>query len=88
MKVQFTRKFTKDVAAIRDAQLRRRVQQVIFRVEEAGSLLELADVKKLEGSDQFFRVRIGDYRVGFVLENDTVVFMRLLHRSDIYKNFP
>ncbi len=82
------RSFTKDIGGVRDASLRRRVQQTILKVEEAGSLLDLAEVRKLEGSDRHYRLRVGEYRIGLMLDGDTVVFMRLLHRKDIYKYFP
>ena len=43
----------------------------------------------MEGFTDFYRIRIGDYRVGIELENDnSVTFLKLKHRKDIYKYFP
>ncbi|NPA92437.1 MAG: type II toxin-antitoxin system RelE/ParE family toxin, partial [Chloroflexi bacterium] len=36
----------------------------------------------------FYRIRLGDYRLGLEIEGDTVVFVRFLHRRDIYRYFP
>ena len=46
------------------------------------------NLKKLKGAGGYFRLRLGDYRVGIALEQETVVFVRFLNRKDIYKYFP
>ena len=46
------------------------------------------DIKLIRGFKNYFRIRIGDYRIGFKKEDQTVVFMRVKHRKDIYKIFP
>jgi mRNA interferase RelE/StbE len=35
-----------------------------------------------------YSIRIGDYRIGLALEKDTLVFVRCLHRKEIYRFFP
>ena len=45
-------------------------------------------IKKLSWEEMYYRLRIGDYRVGFSLDVDEVVVERFLHRKDIYKVFP
>lgn len=32
--------------------------------------------------------RLGEYRVGIFLENDTVILARILHRKEVYRYFP
>jgi mRNA interferase RelE/StbE len=49
---------------------------------------EIIHVKKLKGSEDYYRIRIGNYRVGIILADDTVIFVRFLHRRDIYRYFP
>lgn len=46
------------------------------------------DIKKLWGYQNYYRVRIGDYRVGFKVEKNAATFMRVRHRRDIYRVFP
>ncbi|HEY4721787.1 MAG TPA: type II toxin-antitoxin system RelE/ParE family toxin [Anaerolineae bacterium] len=48
----------------------------------------MANIKKLQGGTNYYRIRVGDYRVGLVVESDTVTFVRFLHRKDIYRYFP
>ena len=66
----------------------KRVKEVIEAVEQTDSLVSILNLKKLKGSGNYFRLRIGDYRVGVALEGDTVIFVRFLNRKDIYKYFP
>ena len=66
----------------------KRVQAAIEELESVQQLSELANVKKMSGAGNFYRIRIGDYRLGIVLEGDTVELVRCLHRRDIYRYFP
>ncbi|MCA9917044.1 MAG: type II toxin-antitoxin system RelE/ParE family toxin [Anaerolineales bacterium] len=42
----------------------------------------------MQGYESYFRIRLGDYRIGIEVENQTVIFVRILHRKDIYRRFP
>jgi mRNA interferase RelE/StbE len=86
--IEFRDSFAKDLKGVKGKGLLGRVREVIEAVEKADSLTELPNLKKLKGGGNYFRVRVGDYRVGVALENDTVVFVRFLNRKDIYKHFP
>jgi mRNA interferase RelE/StbE len=88
VKVEFRESFAKDLKGIKDRSLLKRAKEIIETIEKAGSLAEMSNMKKLKGGGNYFRLRIGDYRVGIALENDTVIFLRLLSRKDIYKYFP
>ena len=88
LKVEFKSSFVKDLKKIQDPGLKARLKQTIESVEQAGDLPSLDDIKKLKGGDRYYRIRIGDYRIGLILENETVVFVRFLHRKDIYRYFP
>ena len=88
MKVEFRDSFAKDLKSIKDKSLLNRVKEVVENVEKVASLDEIRNLKKLKGGGNYFRLRIGDYRMGIVLENDTVIFVRFLNRKDIYRFFP
>ena len=64
MKVGFKESFAKDLKAVKDRGLLKRVAEIIEAVEKADSLAELPNLKKLKGGGNFFRPRIGDYRLG------------------------
>jgi mRNA interferase RelE/StbE len=61
---------------------------LIETLEQAQTLNEIGNVKKLEGGGHHYRVRIGDYRVGLFLEKEIITFVRILNRKDIYRHFP
>ena len=44
--------------------------------------------RKLKGEKKLWRIRVGDYRVGFVFEDGAVTFVRYLDRKEIYRYFP
>lgn len=45
---------------------------------------------KMAGTDLAFRLRVGDYRVIYEIEDDIllVLVIRVAHRRDIYRNIP
>ncbi|MGI8565822.1 MAG: type II toxin-antitoxin system RelE family toxin [Pyrinomonadaceae bacterium] len=88
MKVEFRESFAKDLKSVKDRGLLSRVREIIEAVENADSLTTVPNMKKLKGGGDYFRLRVGDYRVGVAFENDTVIFVRFLNRKDIYKYFP
>ena len=88
MKTAFRDSFAKDLKAVKDKALLKRIKHIIESIEDADSLSSLLSIKKLKGHDQFYRLRVGDYRLGFAVIDDIVVFVRFLNRKDIYKYFP
>jgi mRNA interferase RelE/StbE len=88
VKVKFESKFAKDLRNIRDDKLLAKIKEIIIECKTAQSLNELKNVKKLQGYDTFYRIRIGDYRMGIEVLNDELIFTRFLHRKDVYKYFP
>ena len=87
MKIIFRRSFFKDLRVI-DKSLRRRVEKVINEVETASSLQEVHNLKRLTGKGPYYRIRVGDYRIGLKVEDGVVEFVRFLHRKDMYRYFP
>ncbi len=78
MEVKYRETFLKDN--------KKKVEQVIQRVLLAKELSEIPNLKMMKGSKkQAYRIRIGDYRIGFYLLNQTVEFARILARKAIYK---
>ena len=89
MQVIFLEKFLKDLDKIKDRTTRGRIEKVIVRMEAAGSLEEATSIRKMTGSTNLYRLRVGDYRIGLiVIEDNVVAFARVAHRKDIYRLFP
>jgi mRNA interferase RelE/StbE len=84
----FRETFDKDLSAITDAALLSRIQKIIEQVEDARTFQQIPNLKRLEASGKYYRIRVGDYRLGCVFERGTVTFVRCLNRKDIYRYFP
>ena len=63
MIVEFDKSFQKSLEKIRDKSLFPRIERSIINLEKAKSLAEISNLKKLAGFKEYYRVRIGDYRL-------------------------
>lgn len=88
MQVIYLNSFSKDVDKIKTLKTKAELLQVIDQIKAAEKISMLLHIKKIKGSKGFYRIRIGDYRLGFIYENHTVTLVRFLSRKDIYKYFP
>jgi mRNA interferase RelE/StbE len=88
MLVKIDRSFEKDIRKITDKNTLKRVASVIRQVQKADNLSEIKNLKKLSISDNEYRIRIGSYRIGVIISDEIIEFVRCLHRKDIYKYFP
>lgn len=88
MKVEFLKKFSKDLDGLKLKSVKQSLIRLIALMESADSLEKIPNTKKLKGHQTAYRTRIGDYRLGFFFENSTILLARLVHRKDIYKIFP
>ena len=70
------------------ASTKRQVSKLIDKISSLDSLAGVSNLKKLKGHKNAYRVRLGDYWIGLLLDGNTVTFARLLHRKDIYNIFP
>lgn len=89
MKFRVEKSFDRDIDKAKDKKLLQEIHLIISRVEKAAEIKEMPHVKKIKGFSSFYRIKIGDYRLGMELtpENE-IIFLRFLHRKDIYRYFP
>jgi mRNA interferase RelE/StbE len=88
MTVHYGRLFLKDVRKLKNAEVQERVEGAVERLARAQSLAEVASVRKMSGTADCYRMRVGEYRIGLILCDDGVELARVLHRSVIYDRFP
>jgi mRNA interferase RelE/StbE len=88
LELEFRESFLKDVNHIKEKGVKKKIAAVITEAKAASSLSAIRNIKKMEGSENHYRLRIGDYRIGIKLQAKTLVFLRCLHRKDIYRYFP
>ena len=88
MKVEFKKSFLKELKKLNNKGLKHSIEDCIIQVESADNISQIKNLKKLSGYDIYFRIRVGDYRIGIKIEDDIVYFVVFEHRKDIYKGFP
>ena len=91
MEVIIAKSFLKD--------LRSKPKHVVAAVEKLVSQLEKAsnleksgvDFKLMEGQrkgENYYRIRLGDWRIGIEYIHPKLIIIRILGRGDAYKHFP
>lgn len=88
MQVEFCNSFVKDIKRISDKAILQKIQKVIIGIEEVAIFSEIPNIKHIADSRKYYRIRVGNYRLGIKLENGVVKFIRCLNRKDMYRNFP
>ena len=88
MKVSFDKSFHKRIVKIKDKAVLEKIKFAILSVESAENVQQIANIKKMEGFKTYYRLRVGDYRIGLELKKDTFSFITIADRKDIYKIFP
>ena len=78
--IQFKPKAVRDIESLPS-----RIQaRVLARIEEMSNDLK-GDIKRLTNFTPEYRLRIGDYRVLFEIEEETIIFYRIRHRREAYR---
>jgi mRNA interferase RelE/StbE len=89
MIIEFDKSFEKSLDKIKNKTLFLRIEKTILEFEKSKSLADLPNIKKLTGFKNYYRLRIGEYRLGFEkIDEGTLRFILIAHRKDIYKLFP
>lgn len=89
MEVKYKPSFVKDFNKIKNRKDQKAIYKICFEdVLEVGNILGIKNVRKIRGYEFYYRVRKGDYRIGFRYEDNQITFMRVLRRADFYRYFP
>ena len=81
--VQLLRSAEKDLRKIEKS----RIPVILEAIEALGENPRPAGCRKLAGSESAYRIRVGDYRVVYTIE-DTIRIVevdRIRHRKDVYR---
>jgi mRNA interferase RelE/StbE len=89
MKIQFDESFLKSLKKLNNKKVKEKLNELIINFENLENLSEMPNIKKMQGYETYYRVRVGDYRIGFELLSDKSILLILVaHRRDIYRYFP
>ncbi len=90
MEIFFKPSFIKDFKKL-PKEIKSEIRRICFEIFPlAKNLREIKEcnIKPIKGFKNFYRIKLGDYRIGFKKEDGTIIFMRVKHRKDIYRYFP
>ena len=89
MKPEYLPTFIKDLKSLKSTPVYTRIKNLAFQdIPSCQNLSEIGNIKKLKAEDNAYRIRVGDYRIGFFLIGNTITFCRVLHRREFYRYFP
>jgi mRNA interferase RelE/StbE len=89
MNVEFDSSFLKSLSKIKNQTILQRIKKVIVELEDSSDFTKIRNLRKLAGHKNYFRIRIGDFRLGFEsINDDTIRLIIISHRKEIYRNFP
>jgi mRNA interferase RelE/StbE len=88
MKVEFKKPFLKELKRLQDKSLKKSIADCIVQVESSEKISQIKNIKKLRGYDVYYRIRVGDYRIGVKVVDEIIYFVVFEHRKSIYKKFP
>jgi mRNA interferase RelE/StbE len=60
-------------------------RRILKKVDELSENPFSKDIKRLKGCD-YFRLRVGDYRIIFSIERGIIQILKVGHRKNIYEN--
>lgn len=88
-RVKYTKRFLKELAAL-PVEIQSRVEPIVFQELESENPFDLGYLEKLKGYTDKYKIRVGDYRIGITLDQETktLICQRIAHRKDIYRIFP
>jgi mRNA interferase RelE/StbE len=88
MEVRYSKKFLKQLAVI-PRETRVKIEGFVFNeLSTKTTIGEVGKIEKMQGYANCYKSRFGDYRVGFMFENNVLTVKVVMHRREIYRFFP
>ena len=87
--VLYTRTFLKEISRL-PIDVRKRVEAIAFGEAIKQDPFLAGKTQKLTGYQTYYKIRVGDHRIGLHIDSNQqlVEFQRVLHRREIYRQFP
>ena len=88
MELKYKGQFIKDID-IENGKVLNAVKDAILNVKNAKKISQIHNLKKLKKYSVQYRIKISvNYRIGLIIRNNSVCFVRFGHRNTFYKYFP
>ena len=87
MNVIILERFDKEEEKLKNKALSKQIENVIRNLFEVENIHDIPSLKRLKGAAAY-RIRVGDYRLGITIEDNTITFHSIGHRKRFYDSFP
>ncbi|AIE74117.1 MULTISPECIES: type II toxin-antitoxin system RelE/ParE family toxin [unclassified Synechocystis] len=89
MDVQYLPSFIKDLKKLKSSPQYELIKSLVLeKIPQLEQIQGISNVKKLKGEENAYPIRLGDYRIGFYIQSETIVLARVVHRREFYLYFP
>ena len=90
MNVNPTKSFLNDLKKITNPMAKAEIEQALLAVKKVLTIKDIPKLRKMRGYKKgiYYRIRVGDYRIGVTIENSVVTLYAVGLRKDIYRYFP
>ncbi|MFC1851712.1 type II toxin-antitoxin system RelE/ParE family toxin [candidate division CSSED10-310 bacterium] len=88
MEIRYEKSFERDLRKVKNKSVKNKIKEKIDEIKEVDNFASLSGIKKIRGYENYYRVRIGNFRIGIELKENIIILARILDRKDIYKYFP
>ena len=63
-------------------------KRIVDKIDSLAESPPSPDITKMKGNNPFHKVRVGDYRIVYEVQEDVllILIVKVGHRKDIYKN--
>jgi mRNA interferase RelE/StbE len=87
MKVEIRSSFEKAVKKL-PPRLQLEMAEIITKIENAETIREINNCKKMTGFKTAYRIKLENYRIGLFYERGNVELTTVMHRKEVYRYFP
>ena len=81
--INFSTEAKKDVEKL-DFQIKKRLKKKLEEIAASSDVKSLAK-RLINFDDADYRLRVGDYRITFDLQDNVIAIVRIRHRKDVYR---
>ena len=85
MQVSFATNFNRDIENLHDRSMVDRVEKIIQKIESAETRRDMPRSKKLRNVDNAYRIRVGRFRLGFIMQDQNVTLVEFRPRKEMYR---
>lgn len=88
MVIKYKKIFLKELSKL-PTKSRLKIENIVFH-----EIMNMQDqdiykiITKMKSYSGYYKIRVGDYRLGIYIKEKILEFQRILHRKEIYRFFP